>query len=378
MSFLSGLFGSDVPDVPDYGDLEDMIKGVYQQSSARSNEQWDFFKNLYNENKPMFDQITDKALGYMDKQYEDYDNYRQRRRGIFEPLEDSLAAEAESYASPERKQYEAGKAEADVASQFQQARQTASDRLEAYGVDPSQTRQGALDLGTRMAEAAAQASAGNQARDKVDALGRQLRSEAIAVGQGYPGYMTQSSQAATNTGQSAANTQLASTASAANTLGTPSTWSSMGSQALGMLGNVMNTKYQNQMAKYEADSAESGGFMDFLGKAAGFATPFLLAEGGIIPDDEDGMYLPPEASPSGGALTDDIPAEIEGGQPAQLNAGEFVIPEDVVSWLGEKGIQQIILKARKEMSGGNGERPAQPEQAPPGPSYEGAGIPMGG
>ena len=41
------------------------------------------------------------------------------------------------------------------------------------------------------------------------------------------------------------------------------------------------------------------------------------------------------------------------------------MPKDVVKWLGEKGMQQIILKARKEMTGANGERPAQPEAGPP-------------
>ena len=51
--------------------------------------------------------------------------------------------------------------------------------------------------------------------------------------------------------------------------------------------------------------------------------------------------------------------------PARLNAGEFVIPEDVTRWMGEKGLQQVILKARKEMTGENGERPAQPEMSVP-------------
>jgi hypothetical protein len=53
------------------------------------------------------------------------------------------------------------------------------------------------------------------------------------------------------------------------------------------------------------------------------------------------------------------------------------MPKDVVSWLGEKGMQQLVMKARKEMTGSNGERPAQPTQGPPPPQFDGAGaIPM--
>ena len=78
-----------------------------------------------------------------------------------------------------------------------------------------------------------------------------------------------------------------------------------------------------------------------------------FGEGGVIPDDPDAeaRIADPEMSPSGGAIEDDIHAEIRQRQPAQLNAGEFVMPKDVVQWLGEKGMQQFILKARKEMAG---------------------------
>jgi hypothetical protein len=89
------------------------------------------------------------------------------------------------------------------------------------------------------------------------------------------------------------------------------------------------------------------------------------------------MMLPEEMSPSAGAIPDDIPAELDSGGPARLNAGEFVVPKDVVAWVGEKGMQQFILKSRKEMTGQNGERPAQPEMGPPQQQFESTGaIPM--
>jgi len=274
-------------------------------------------------------------------------------------------------------EFEAGKAEADVAAQFEQARRTAQERLEGYGVDPSQTRQGALDLGTRIAEAAAQSSAGNQARTQTENIGRALRSEAINVGRGYPGQIQASMAGAGQSGNQAANTGLATTASGAQTMGTGYNWQGAGNSALAGWGNILNQGYQNQLAQFEADQNSSSGWGNILGIGAGIAGKFFgLAEGGAIP--EDGMPIPEEMSPSGGAIPDDIPAELDSGAPARLNAGEFVVPKDVVKWLGEKGLQQIILKARKELEGNNGERPAQPQIGGPPPQGippEGAGIP---
>lgn len=65
-------------------------------------------------------------------------------------------------------------------------------------------------------------------------------------------------------------------------------------------------------------------------------------------------FVPPSASPSGGQKTDDINVN--------LNAGEFVFPKDVTHWMGEKKLQDMIVKAREEKAGAG----AKPTQGPPG------------
>jgi len=69
---------------------------------------------------------------------------------------------------------------------------------------------------------------------------------------------------------------------------------------------------------------------------------------------------------SGGGMADSIPAMIEGQQPAALSEGEFVIPADVVSMLGDgsseagaRVLQAMCDKVRhmKSLSGA--------KQAPP-------------
>lgn len=86
-----------------------------------------------------------------------------------------------------------------------------------------------------------------------------------------------------------------------------------------------------------------------------YTQPF--AEGGQVFDEDltSGVsenFVDPSMSPSGGEETDDVHA--------MVNAGEFVMPKDVTSWYGEKYMQGLIDKARKEMAGPK----AEPTQVP--------------
>jgi hypothetical protein len=69
---------------------------------------------------------------------------------------------------------------------------------------------------------------------------------------------------------------------------------------------------------------------------------FAYASGGAIPTD---------ASPSGGARVDDVPAQGPGGQRLQMNANEFVIPQDVALWKGQEFFQNLIDQSRKRRMG---------------------------
>jgi hypothetical protein len=368
--------GSKAPKAPDYTPLFEAAQKSTDYAYNLSQQQFDFFKDVYNKNVGTADIVTDKALGEMDKAIDDSDRYRAQQIDIYDPMKRAYAEEAESYASPERQEAEAGAREADVAMQAEQARQVAQDRLEAYGVDPSQTRSSAMDLASRVNEASAQASAGNAGRKEVEAIGRQMRENAINQGSGLASQITGSSQAGGQAGNQGINTQLATTQSGASTLGTAPQWGQIANQGLGTWGNLLAQSADANLNTFNANQKASSGWGQVAGAALGAATMFL-ADGGVIPDEEDGGgAVPVEASPSGGAIPDDVTAQIDGEQPAKLNAGEFVIPKDVVSWLGEKGMQQFIMKARKEMGDPN-QAPAQPSNSPPPqpPPYDGAGIP---
>lgn len=362
------------PTAPDYSKLFSLAEQGTNYSWLLSKQNQDLFNKQYQKNVKIGDIVTEKALGEMDKQIQDSDRARARYQGIYEPLEEQQAYRAQTAANPQTWEEKAGAAEADVGAKFEQARQAAQQRLESYGVDPSQTRSSALDLGSRVAQAAATATAGNQARQTAQEYSDQLMANAVATGKNLPQTVIASSQAGGQSGNQGVNVPLAVTQSGAQTLGTGPQWQQIGNQGLGTWGNLLNQSFSNQMDSWKADQDSSSGIGSLVGAIGGIASAFL-EEGGAIPEyAEGGRSIPEDASPTNGAIPDDVPAQIAGGPPARLNAGEFVVPKDVVAWMGEQGLQKMIMKARKDMAGGDATRPAQPSMGPPQPQYNGAGA----
>ena len=76
---------------------------------------------------------------------------------------------------------------------------------------------------------------------------------------------------------------------------------------------------------------------------------------------EGGGAIPMKASPSHGRVTDDVPAKInQTGEPARLNAGEFVIPRHTVAWKGEEYFHKLIEQSKKARGGAK----AKPQMKP--------------
>ena len=106
------------------------------------------------------------------------------------------------------------------------------------------------------------------------------------------------------------------------------------------------------------NSTDGGGSMG-LARGGNVGAP---AVGGFRPapavGQTPGGRVPPQASPSGGSATDDVPAA--------LTVGEFVIPKDAAQWIGEQNLQKLILKARQEKANA-GAKPDMKPSGPPGP-----------
>jgi hypothetical protein len=329
------------PAPPDYSGVAAANEKAAELSYKLGQEQLAWAKEQYASDKQIYEKIVDGFLGDMEESSANAAKDRAFYEDYFQPLEKELAAEAVSYDTPERRQREMGAAQAGVAQQFDAQRDNAQRELEAYGIDPSSTRYGALDIGIRTAQAAAQAAAGTAANNRVEDVGRALRSEAINVGRGYPGQINQSYQTASQAGSGAAGTVGQATSIGGQTMGTAPQYMGLGNQSVAQWGNTLNMSYQNQLDRFKAQQQASSGLGSILGMGLGLAgKAFGLEDGGAIPDPREVGAIPEEISPSGGEQVDDVPVN--------LNVGEFVIPDDVVSWFGEKHMYGLIDKANKE------------------------------
>ena len=365
------MCGSDAPPPPDYSKIAAASEKAAEYSFTLGREQLAWAKEQYGKDSAIISKVVDAALARQAQNDEAALSDRQRYEEVYQPLEDKLVQEAEDYSSPERMEQKAGEASAEVAQQFDAQRRAAAQNLEAYGVDPTSTRYAALDMGSRVQQAAAQAGAANQSREQTETMGRAMRSEAINVGRGYPGQIAGTYGTAMQSGNAAVNSAIGGTASGAATMGTGNQWVNSGNQGLNTWGNTLNMGYNNQMQQFQANQQSSSGLGSLFGSvmgAAGNAGGFgaLFEEGGAVPEVTPGGNVPTSASPTGGKAIDDVPA--------RLTAGEFVVPKDAVSWYGERHFQQLIEKGRKEREGSM----AKPEYAimpPESPTFTSRAIP---
>lgn len=330
--------------VPDYGPVASAMQSSAQLYADTSREQLAWAKEQYGKDREVSDRVINTLLPQMQAQGDAAAADRKRYVEKYQPLEDQQIADAQSYASPDRMELEAGRAGAGVASQFDAQRQAAQAQLESFGIDPSQTRAAALDLGTRVAQAAAGAGAQNQSRLNTENTGRALRGEAINVGKGYPGQVAQSYATSQNAGNSAVSNGLNTTGSGAGSMGTGAQWGglnssvlgSWGGQTAGMAGNAIN-----------ANTARYGQFASMVGSAVGgmtsLGTAALMAkkDGGPIPHDPED----PEGNKDRVAI--------------RVSGDEFVIPASVVRAKGTDFFERLIMQVGKK---GDAEAAAQRRQ----------------
>lgn len=356
-----GLFKDDAPKAPNYQPIADASKDAAKYAYQASQDQLNWAKEQYGLDRELADSLISDMRARSATQDQWAAEDRQRYQETFAPLENQIVQEAKDYDTPERREFEAGRDMATVATQFDAAREAAQRNLEGYGIDPSQTRYAALDIGSRTQQAAAQAGAGNAAMHRVEDTGRALKADAVNLGRGFQVNPLAASQAALAGNQATAGINLGTTASGASTMGTGTQWAGQGNQALGVSANALNMGYNNQLAAYKAGNS---GWGTALGLVGGLASGYAFgAEGGEI----EGGGVPPAASPTRGINVDDVPA--------RLTVGEFVVPKDVKEWKGEEFFHKLIEQSRMAKA-----KPKQAQvqygRAPPQrPTFVSQGIP---
>lgn len=287
-------------------------------------------------NRATLQEVLDVQLPAMRDQFENAREDRERWETMFRPMEDEFVEYAQNYDTEERREEGRGRAISDISTQFDASRQNALQRLESYGVDPSQTRNSALDIGVRTAQAAAQAGAATGSDRYIEQRGEQLRGQAIQLGRGLVGGVGAQYAGAVGAGSNAVQGGNATTATSSNAMNSTMGW---GNQALGGFGgaaNIASQDYGNQMMGWNAGQQQSAGMMQGIGNIAGLAMG--MADGGmaIDPNVIEGEFQDVSDSVEGpGTGTSD-------SIPAMLSDGEYVIPADVVRAKGEEFFDRLL------------------------------------
>ena len=345
--------------------------------------QYNWAKGQFNNAQGVTDQQINNYLTNANKSLAQSDSLWNQYNNTFAPVMSQYAQEAQSWASPEMQNFNAGQAESTATQAADQAANNAKEHLMSFGVNPSSGMYGELEDAQQAARAASAASAGTEASLQTKQTGQQMLLNAGQMGQQLPGQSVNAMNAAyqgvagaensilglSNTGvnlMDSANPYFSSSANAlklppvgntsqSQSFGTSTNQSQSNSQGGGGGGGANAPSQSNPYPTGPGDPSQSifdaNGMGDAGGNGSGGSGSY--ADGGVIPT--TGGHVPASASPSHGAQTDDIPA--------RLNADEYVIPRDVVHWKGKEFFEKLIQQSRKAR--GAPQQPIGAQMKPP-------------
>lgn len=359
-----------VPTAPNYAPYLTAFQDIANAAKTHGDDALKWAQDQVANNKGLLDQVTKGLLDTQTSFGDAAKNGLQQAGSTISTGLSNLKDQYDKYTDPARKASDMGAAEAGAAQGNEAARKASMAELESYGLNPGDVRYAGLDAGLRLQDAATRVGAGNIAGRTDDALADQTNQQILTEGNTIAGQANANAATAGGAGTGAVGAANNTTATGAGVLGTGLQWTGAGTQATQGGVGATNTGFQNQADADKIANSTSSGLgsllgvgASMLGKGGALASGGALAfleDGGAVDDiGGGGGAVPAEMSPSGGGAIDDVDAVAPGG-PAKLNAGEFVLPQDVTSWMGEKALQNLIMKARKEKDGAT----AKPQQKP--------------
>lgn len=281
------------PKPPDLGPYADAMEAQGEFAYLTSQEQLAWAREQDTSNRALLQQVLGPQLEAQQNQADWAKKDRARYENVYQPVEDNLIEDFQSYGSPERMQQDRSRAMADVATSFDAQRRNALQRLESYGVDPSQTRNHALDMAMRTQQGAGMAAAGTNAQRVGEDKARALRADAINIGRGMPSQVAQSYGQSVAAGNSAIGGANSTFGTSAGAMGNPTAWGAQGMQGSQGAAGIQTQGFNNQMTAYNAQQAANASMMSGIGGAMGMAA--MLADGGqpMNAPGMGGMRLPP-------------------------------------------------------------------------------------
>lgn len=173
----------------------------------------------------------DMAKEQYDKQNERADEYYNRWKDVYKPIEDQLVADVDRYNTSAEAERQAQAAIGDYANAYAKQKQAQNMQMQSYGLNPTSGAYQAQNKALAFNQAGIEAMAANQARQAAEQLGWQKRMQMAAIGQQYIGNSQNQVNTATNASGSAGGL-------ANQSIGQASQFGQLGTQNISNLANV--------------------------------------------------------------------------------------------------------------------------------------------
>lgn len=252
-----------------------------QNESTLQQQQMVAGTNIYNGLSPYDQQYEQEAAGSSAQQASNANSYENQYQSTYAPLMSQYASEAENYANPNSGMAasQQGAATADVANSYAAARTQATSNLESYGIDPSQTRYAALDLGTQVSQAAAEAGAGTQSRVNTQNQGLAMQAQAIQQGSMLPNAAAQAYAGANATGSAGVAAGNIQSSEFGALEGSPTAYGNLANSALGVQGSSAANVDKQNAANTATENQQLGQIGQGIGTLAGAGLEYNQYQG---------------------------------------------------------------------------------------------------
>lgn len=290
-----------------------------------------FYRQQYEEMKPLFEQITKSDLATAEANRARADEYAAYEKNTFRPLEQSIVKDATEYSTEANRERMASSAASDISQGYSTARGESARQLSRFGINPNSNRFASLNNQLTMAEAADRAGAMTKARTDAENLGFARRMDAASLGRNLASNASTAYGVSLNANQAAGGAATTPIGVMGQGYNTAITANNAAANAYGTAGNIYGQEFNARMQGYNAQQQASGAFWGGVGSAVGTGIGIWgakkFADGGAL--EKKGAIKGP-----GGPVDDKIPA--------LLSDGEYVVPADTVHAIGKHTLDKIV------------------------------------
>jgi hypothetical protein len=172
-------------------------------------EQLDFNRRMYEETKPMADEIAGLQMSAQRQQMEQAQDYFDYNRETFRPIEQRMAADAALFDTEAYQENLAQEASQRAALAFQGSQGALRRDMSRRGVDPNSGAFASMANQNAIAMAGLQATGANATRRMADDTAFARNLDVVGLGRNLPSVSTAAYQGATSAGGAAMDTRLA-------------------------------------------------------------------------------------------------------------------------------------------------------------------------